>query len=562
MKRYPGRLTVFFCLLSTIFILSHAPTLAGEAPKRVLILPLTIHSEKDLTFLNKGIMDMLASRISQSAKVIREDAPPPDKDPVQLGRDLKADYVVTGSLTVFGNNASTDAALTSVNSGDAALQFSQFGQGGGEVLKHVDQFAMQVNQYIASVATADSRGAVPSPAAPVVTTPPLAVPIQPLPPPPPAVVAAPSDPVPPAAPVVPAATAVATSATPVARLWTSNPFKGTISALTTADVNGDGRLDIIVAHENQIVATNRRGDRLDRLAAFDAGERHTIIAVDAGDSNGNGTAEIFVTRINAQGKVASLVLEWNGSTLAPIANGQKWYFRVTNDPAKGYVVMGQRQGTPSANDTGDLYHHTHFLPGVFELTWTGQDYRAGRRFPLPDDMTIYRFARGDIFNDGMVRTIAYSAGDELRIYDPAGSSQWAGQERLGGNPLYLEAASTTDARTKDRTYLTQRLIVADLDGDKNVEVVTVHNRDSARGILARFRKYNRGRMIVLRWNRVNMKEIWSGEEIGGYISDFSLADLDGDSRQEAVYAMVVSTGLSQSTSSNIVIEQIDGLSEK
>jgi hypothetical protein len=37
-------------------------------------------------------------------------------------------------------------------------------------------------------------------------------------------------------------------------LWTSNPFKGTISALATADVDGDGRPDIVFAHENQIVA--------------------------------------------------------------------------------------------------------------------------------------------------------------------------------------------------------------------------------------------------------------------------------------------------------------------
>jgi hypothetical protein len=65
---------------------------------------------------------------------------------------------------------------------------------------------------------------------------------------------------------------------------------------------------------------------------------------------------------------------------------------------------------------------------------------------------------------------------------------------------------------QDRTYLTQRFIVADLDGDGNVEVVTVHNRDAARGFVERFRKYTRGRVIALRWNKVNMKEVWTGEE--------------------------------------------------
>ncbi|WP_319405851.1 VCBS repeat-containing protein [uncultured Desulfosarcina sp.] len=566
MKRYPRRPIVIFCLLTILLALSISPALADEATKRVLILPLTIHSEKDLSFLNQGIMDMMASRISQSAQVIREGLPAPGKDPVQMGRDLNADYVVTGSLTVFGNSASTDAALTAVDSGDTALQFSQFGQSSGDVLMHVNQFAMQVSQYIASLSAAAPRMAAPTAATPAVTIPQTAAPVQPVPPRPPAVAAAPqapAAPLPAAAPVVAAtAAAVASAAKPVEGLWTSNPFKGTISALTTGDVDGDGSPDIVFAHENKIVVERRDGESLDRIAAFDAGNRHTILSIDAGDINGNGAAEIFVTRLDANSKLDSVVLEYTGSGLHPIASDQSWYFRVADDPENGRILMGQRRGTPSANDTGGLYAYTHFLPGVFELTWTGKDYQAGRRFPLPEDMNLYRFARGDIFNDGKIRAIAYSADDDLRIYDPAGSPQWASQETIGGSPLFLEAVSSADVRTKDKTYLAQRLIVADLDGDGKVEVVTVHNRDAARGLVERFRKYTRGRMIALRWNKVNMKEVWTGEEISGYISDFALADLNGDGRLEAVYAMVTSTGLTQSKSSNIVVEQIGGLSGK
>ncbi|BBO69184.1 hypothetical protein DSCA_31140 [Desulfosarcina alkanivorans] len=568
MKRYRRRLTVFCCLFAILSIISSIPASAQEPGNRVLILPLTIHSEKDLAFLNKGIMDMMASRFSQSAKVIRKASVDPGRDPVQMGRDLNADYVVSGSLTLFGNSTSTDIALTEVESGDTVLPFSQFGQSSSDVLVHINQFAVQANRYIASLSAA-----APPVAAPIAPAPAVMVPqVQPAQPMQPAAVAAPRAPTPPAPPESPPVAAVAAApAAAVAEtartqaveaLWTSNPFKGTIRALATADVNGDGHTDIVFAHENRIVVEHRNGDRLERLAAFDAGRRHTIVSVDAGDINGNQAVEIFVTRLDAHNKLDSVVLEWDGAGLRPVATGQRWYFRVADDPEKGRILMGQRRGTPAANDTGGLYAYTHFLPGVFELTWNGEAYQAGRRFPLPEDMTIYRFTRGDIFNDGNIRAIGYSPADQLRIYTPSGSPQWAGEETLGGNPLFLEATSSTDARTKDRTYLTQRLIAADLDGDGKVEVATVHNRDAARGFVERFRKYTRGRVLALRWNKVNMKEVWTGEEISGYISDFSLADLNGDGRLEAVYALVTSTGITQAKSSNIVVEQLVGFSSK
>lgn len=559
MKRDSRWLSGVLRLFIAFFILVHSPALAEETAKRVLILPLTIHSEKDLTFLNKGIMDMMASRIGAAATVIRKDALAPGKDPIRMGRDLDADYVVTGSLTIFGNSASTDAALTDVKTGDAALQFNQFGQSSGDVLMHINQFATRAGQYLASQ-SAKPQVAAPTAAAPAVMVPQVEPPVQaiPQPVPQPVVVPVPT----PAASAAPTAAQAPAVEKEIEPLWISNPFKGIVSALATEDVDGNGRPDIAFVHESRVVVETKNGDRLDRLAGYDAGKRHTVIALDAGDINGNGKAEIFVTRLDAYNKLDSLVLEYNGSSLQPIAGGQPWYFRVGDDPEKGPILMGQRRGTPSAMDTGGLYESTDFLSGVFELTWTGREYRAGRRLPLPREMTIYRFARGNIFNDGKTRAIAYSTGDELRIYDPAGSPQWAGNETLGGNPMYLKDQSSTDSRTTDYTYLTQRLIPADLDGDGALEVVTVHNRDATKGFVERFRKYTRGRVVALRWNKVNMKEVWSGEEISGYISDFSLADLNGDGRLEAVYTMVTSTGIMQTKSSNIVVEQIGELSGK
>ncbi len=548
MKRFLRWPTGICIVLLALFMAIRAPAAAETATPRVLILPLVIHSEKDLTFLNDGIMDMLAARIGQVATVIRLPDPPPDRKPLRLAGDADADFVVSGSLTVFGDSASIDALLTRVDTGETPLAFNQFSERQGEILMHLNRFADQAVRAVADNTRATDAAA---PEAAAAAAAPAALPESQ----PPRTVGEP----PAVGPTAAAADATAAAPAPRTggRCWTSAPLKGTISALATGDVDGDGAAEMIFVHEDEIVAATRIDGRLKRLAVTAAGREHTILALDAGDVNGNGRVEIYITRLDAHRRLDSVVMEYDGRSLKSICDNQPWYFRVIGDIQRRPELLGQRQGRPSAIDTGGLYAAPCFSPGIFTLQWRGDRFHAAGRLPLPGSQSLFGVARGDIFNDGTIRTVAYTAGGTLRIYGSDGAPQWAGEETLGGNPIFLEAPSSTDVRTSDRIYLAQRLTAGDIDGDGRVEVVTVHNRDLARRFVERFRKYTHGQMVALRWNRIAMQAIWTGEAAGGYISDFSLADVDGDAQPEAVYAMVSSSGLLQTTRSVIAVERID-----
>ena len=222
MNRLSRQLTRRCCLLSLILILFLSPAAADQSATRVLIQPLAIHADKDLTFLNKGILEMMASRIGRSATVIRDDNPSSSKDAVQQARNRKADYVVVGSLTLFGNTVSTDAALIKTGTEEVVLQFSRLGQESSAVLTDIDAFSTQVADYLAT-------GAVetPSLAAPTTPAPPV---LLPLPPPavPPTETAIPALTTPPPVTDLPAKTA---------SIWRSRAFKGQIGALTTGAVS-------------------------------------------------------------------------------------------------------------------------------------------------------------------------------------------------------------------------------------------------------------------------------------------------------------------------------------
>ena len=109
---------VFLTVLSFIicFILLIDPAPAAE-PAKVIIFPFNIHSQDDLSFLNTGIINILSSRLAKKDKVVIV-KPPDTAHPggvdevtaIKLASDINADYVVIGSLTVFGNSVSIDAA--------------------------------------------------------------------------------------------------------------------------------------------------------------------------------------------------------------------------------------------------------------------------------------------------------------------------------------------------------------------------------------------------------------------------------------------------------------------
>ena len=146
----------FFCLVLAAGICAAVP--AAAQVQKVAVVPFTVYAEKDLTFLQKGIVDMLTSRLSQPGEVMVlgrevtadamqdvEGALNPAKA-VELGRALEADYVLYGSLTVFGESVSVDAEMVDVSGAREPLSFFTQSTSFGEVIPAVDRFAAQINE--------------------------------------------------------------------------------------------------------------------------------------------------------------------------------------------------------------------------------------------------------------------------------------------------------------------------------------------------------------------------------------------------------------------------------
>ncbi len=60
--------TLSVIIITLLFFFMKVPVSIADGPKKVAILPFTMNAERNLTFLQEGIMDMLRARLSWKGK--------------------------------------------------------------------------------------------------------------------------------------------------------------------------------------------------------------------------------------------------------------------------------------------------------------------------------------------------------------------------------------------------------------------------------------------------------------------------------------------------------------
>lgn len=519
-------ITNLVIIISLMFCSAASP----NKPKRVLILPLNIHAEKDLSFLKSGIEAMLSNRLTLEGEVVplrREeihqaikDIPEPinEQTAISLGAKYQADYVIVGSLTVFGDSISTDTRLIDVHQKKPIVIFNRCGKSHNDVIFHINLFASQINERVFGRKTSPYQ------------------------PPQQEETVAESRTHPDAIVTRENRMGYDSSGVPPARgetsfsIWKSSIFKTRIKGMAVGDVDGDGRNETVFISGNKVFVYRYSDGRFEKIEEIRGKRYDTFIGVDVADINKNGKSEIFITNLIQNGaRLKSFVLEWRGSNFQKISGDPNWYYRVLNVPGRGHVLLGQKRGIKDI-----------FMAGVYELKWSNGRYEPSERQNLPKPMNIYGFTYGDVLNNGQEMIVAFTHNDHVRILEKNGNEQWESSEPYGGGATYLEfpsepRSSMGNANEMDRLYLPQRIHIADLDKDGKNEVIVVKNQDAARRLLSRLRIFKSGHIECLTWDTLGLTLKWKTQEVSRYISDYVIADLNNDGQDELAFAAVAQT---------------------
>ena len=104
----------------------------------------------------------------------------------------------------------------------------------------------------------------------------------------------------------------------------------------------------------------------------------------------------------------------------------------------------------------------------------------------------------------------------------------------------------------DKLYLQQRIFAADLYQEGKISIIVVKNTDEAMGLLERTRIYRKGHIESLQWNEIGLASQGRTQTISGYISDYTVADMDNDGKKELVFSVVDPTKLLEEKNSRIL----------
>ena len=507
-----------------VFSLSARIGYAADAT-RILVVPFAINAAEDLNYLQRGITDMLTSRLEGNSDIAVV-SPDLKTDPeiTTLAQRTNADYVVTGSITILGDSVSTDAQVAKGSAvAEPVLSFHQTGSRHADVIEHINALAVMINTRLldrSEAAQPDHPDAVP----PVLTVPAPTVDQKATPP-----TASPSAPMP----------SGSTSRQPAKATPEPGPsepmqlpgfgnIKGQLNGITAGDVDGNGIDDIVTITADELTVYQFKQDRWVKLAQYES--RGDFIGVDTADVNRNSRQEIFVTRFSQiDSRVLSFVMEWDGSALKRIATQLPWYFRSVDLYERGRTLVGQRQNQDK-----------HFASDIYEMKWTDGAYAAGERLALPRGLSVFGFAYGPVRSPDKPEVVTYNSDDYIQILSPTGEEVWATTEKYGGGSTFVVFTDEEQWDVQDYIYLPPRIHLYDMDGDGVQEILAVKNQYSFTGssVLERQRFYSKGRLEWLKCQNVGIRSIVQTLDMARFIADSALVDIDGDGEIEVVAAVV------------------------
>ncbi len=506
---------IFALCLALVFCL---PAASRAEVKTFAVTPFTIHGPEKYQYLGPGIQSMLYSRLTwpghlqpvdkATADKAAPKAPGSDADASKALSAAGADYLVYGSLTVSGEEASLDLSVmgTDGKKWPKTLQTklkdlipSMEGVAksvNAEIFKRPDaasgkpqETINQLNPGFVVNQTSDSQKVYLNPNFRY---------------------AGPDD-------------------TP--GTWRSQALPFQSFAVDVGDIDADGKNEVVILGKNTVEAYRLEDRQLKLLGKYEAFPNLRLLNLKVFDYNGDGSAEIIVSAyMNKEPR--SFILSFNQGRMAPVVENVKLFLSVAKIPPdySRSVIGGKHDKRALFDDS------------VYNIIFSGGQPTLGSRLNLPKKANPFNFVY--MPEENSYKIVLVDENDRLTVFTPTGERIAQTEETFCGSGLGLEYDPLMPPMYKpDQNYLWAYyyiplpIIAANFDGDARYELVVSKNISLAAQFFENFRAFSQGEIHAMYWDGVGLNLKWKTRRIKGTISGYQVADIDNDGQDELVVCL-------------------------
>lgn len=516
-------------LIAALSFILLMPSIGLAKASKIAVLPWKVNSAGDMDFVRNAMADMLTSRLGAAdTELIRPDivkgavnekAEVTDISALETGKKLKADYVLYGSLTVFGSAVSLDAKLLTVENG-SVKPFASKATGLDSVIGLTDKLSADV---VAALNPAKALNVAENPE-PVIPSGAVVVPVL---------------------PVVPVQEQQATEGfiikpkenTQRPVVWKSKHMDGMYNAMTAVDLDKDGSKELVLVSDKGVTIAAYKAEGLQVIRELNEPGFQNI-SVAAIDTDKDGVIEVYISRI-ADNKPSSAILEYRDNAYKITATGIGFLLRTVQVGDSEPTLIGQRFRKIDGfyGDLKVLRKDGNRLveKGTFEIA-------------LPKKMDIYRFEAFNLTDSGGLDIVSLDDREYLKVFTKGDGGAWKAdyksKDYYGGTLNYINLTEDRPGAEPALVPVEGRFFHADMDKDGKREIIVKKNTPAGLGRSAeRPASFKTGEIISLSWDKdgETTAENWRTKQVEGYIADFFIDDLDGDGKKEITMLVVSGT---------------------
>ncbi|MDR2725253.1 MAG: FG-GAP-like repeat-containing protein [Candidatus Adiutrix sp.] len=309
--------------------------------------------------------------------------------------------------------------------------------------------------------------------------------------------------------------------------WRSAYINENLVGLSVADIDRDGQNEVVYASEKNVWVTRYSGNTLTQLAKYSVPATQRIASVDVFDVDGDGRLEVICSAQDENNAPISFILKFDGSTLTPLVQRLPWYLRVVGQGGSRFLA-GQKAASGGAQV---------FAGGVQRVSLKGSSIVGQGAVGLPEHVNLFNFVQGRLGSGGAMTAAIRFPSEHIFLYENK-TRAWESREEYGGTMTYLAPQNNREAGDRRREYLPARLLITDIDGDGQNELIVAKNDRGGVPFMSNQRAFTSGVIQAFKYQNLSLTPFFRTRTLPGAVVDLQLADFKNNGTLSLVAAVL------------------------